>query len=221
MRSWVKAGFGAGTAFSVVGIGFVAVSLFTDISRTTWIVLDNAKGAIGFGFCGLAGFLIARRKNRPVFSAAAGALGGLMAGIMVPVSMYVLAYGFVDRVRQYPFEYYDYLSSGAPNVQAFLLSPIGHATVRGTSLGLVPIVMVWAVILGAVMGYLGGRVGRRWPGAAPATTRPNKALRRRAARTGLYYVRDRERRSRLSGRVRQLGGRPMVVPSTISMSLES
>ena len=176
MHSWVKAGIWAGTAFSVVGIAFVAMSLFTDISRTTWVVLDNAKGAIGFGFCGLAGFLIGRRKNRAVFCAAAGALGGLMAGITVPVSMYVLAYGFVDAVRQYPFEYYDYLSSGASSVQAFLLSRTGHATVRGTSLGLVPIVMVWAVILGAVMGYLGGRVGRRWPGTAPATTRPNKPL---------------------------------------------
>ena len=160
----------------MVGIAFVAVSLFTDISRTTWVVLDNAKGAIGFGFCGLAGFLIGRRTNRAVFSAAAGALGGLIAGITVPVSMYVLAYGFVDVVRQYPFEYYDYLSSGASSVQAFLLSPSGHATVRGTSLGLVPIVVVWAVILGAAMGYLGGRIGRRWPGAAPATTRPNKPL---------------------------------------------
>ena len=176
MRSWIKAGLGAGTAFSVVGIVFVAVSLFTDISRTVWIVLDNVKGAIGFGCCGLAGFLIGRANNRPVFSTAAGALGGLIASITVPVSMYVFAYGFVDAVRQYPFEYYDYLSSGASSVQAFLLSPSGHATVRGTSLGLIPIVMVWAVILGVAMGYLGGRIGRRWPGAAPAPTRPNKPL---------------------------------------------
>jgi hypothetical protein len=173
--SWVKAGIVAGIAFSVVGIAFVTVSLFTDISRSTWVVLDNAKGAIGFGFCGLAGVLIGRRQNRAVFSAAAGGLGGLIAGITVPVSMYVLAYGFVDSVRQYPFEYYDYLRSGASNVQAFLLSANGHETVRGTSLGLVPIVVIWAVTLGAAMGYLGGRIGRRWPGAA-ATTRPNKPL---------------------------------------------
>jgi hypothetical protein len=160
----------------MVGIAFVAVSLFTDISRTTWVFLDNAKGAVGFGFCGLAGFLIGRRTNRAVFGAASGALGGLIAGITVPVSMYVLTYGFVDVVRQYPFEYYDYLSSGASSVQAFLLSPSGHATVRGTSLGLVPIVVVWAVTLGAAMGYLGGRIGRRWFGTASATTRPNRPL---------------------------------------------
>ena len=176
MRSWLKAGIAAGTAFSVVGIAFVVVSLFTDISRTTWVFLDNAKGAVGFGFCGFAGFLIGRRTNRAGFSAAAGALGGLLAGITVPVSMYVLAYGFVDEVRQYPFEYYDYLSSGASSVQAFLLSPSGHATVRGTSLGLVPIVVVWAVTLGAAIGYLGGCIGRRWFGAASATTRPNRPL---------------------------------------------
>jgi len=176
MRSWVKTGGVAGIAFSFVGIAFVAVSLFTDISRTAWVALDNAKGAVGFGFCGLAGFAVGRRQTRTVLSAAAGGLGGLMAGITVPVSMYVLAYGFVKAVRQYPFEYYDYLSSGATNVQAFLLSPSGHETVRGTSLGLVPIVVIWAVTLGAVIGYLGGRIGRRWQGEAAATTRPNKPL---------------------------------------------
>src|SRR5262245_53636873 len=149
MPSWVKTGIGAGVAFCAVGITFVAASLFTDISRTTWVVLDNAKGAVGFGFCGLAGFLTERRNHRAALTAAAGALGGLMAGIIVPVSMYVLAYGFVDGVRQYPFEYYDFLTSGASSVQVFLQSPRGHATVRGTSLGLVPIVMLWAGLLGA------------------------------------------------------------------------
>jgi len=176
MRSWVRAGGIAGIAFSVVGIAFVAVSLFTDISRNAWVVLDNTKGAIGFGFCGLAGFTVGRRHPRSVLSAAAGALGGLIAGILVPVSMYVLAYGFVEAVRQYPFEYYDYLSSGATNVQAFLMSPSGRATVRGTSLGLVPIVVIWAVTLGAVMGYLGGRIGRRWQSETAAMTRPDKPL---------------------------------------------
>ena len=162
MRSWLTTGIGAGIAFAAIGIAFVAVSLFTDVSRTTWIVLDNAKGVIGFGLCGLAGFLLGRQGQRAALGASAGAVGGLIAGITVPVSMYVLAYGFVDAVRQYPFEYYDYLNSGAANVQAFLLSPDGHATVRSTSLALVPVVVVWAAVLGAAMGYLGGRVGSHW-----------------------------------------------------------
>ena len=173
---WVKAGLSAGTAFSVVGITFVLVSLFTDVSRPVWVVLDNVKGVIGFGFCGIAGFLVGRRTHHRTSSAMAGALGGLMAGIAVPGSMYVLAYGFIEAVRQYPFEYYDYLSSGASSVQSFLLSPKGHAEVRSTSLGLIPIVVVWATTLGAVMGYFGGRIGQRWSNTAPATTRPNTPL---------------------------------------------
>jgi hypothetical protein len=171
MRAWLKAGIVAGAGFSTVGVAFVLVSLFTDVSRPTWLILDNLKGAIGFGLCGLAGFLTGRRTHRAVSGALAGAVGGMMAGIAVPVSMYVFAYGFLEAVRQYPFEYYDYLSSGASNVQAFLLSPQGHAEVRGTSLGLVPIVVVWGTTLGAAVGYVGGRIGRRW--ASPtATTRP-------------------------------------------------
>ena len=79
MRRWVKTGLVAGTAFSVVGIAFVAVSLFTDISRSLWVVLDHAKGVAGFGFCGLAGLLAGRRTDRAATGAAAGALGGLIA----------------------------------------------------------------------------------------------------------------------------------------------
>ena len=33
MRAWLKTGISAGAAFSVVGIAFVAMSLFTDVSR--------------------------------------------------------------------------------------------------------------------------------------------------------------------------------------------
>ena len=138
------------------------------------MALDNVKGVIGFGFCGVAGFLTARHPHRSSSAAAAGALGGAIAGVTLPVSMYMLAYGLIDFVRQYPFEHYDYLHSGAASAQAFLLSPSGHATVLGTSLGLVPVVVAFAAILGATIGYLGGRVGRRWPGATPATTRPNQ-----------------------------------------------
>ena len=176
MQAWLKTGLSAGAAFSAVGIAFVGISLFTDVSRPVWVVLDNAKGAIGFAFCGLAGFLTGRRTLRARAGAAAGALGGVIAGITVPVSMYVLAYGFIDAVRQYPFEYYDYLSSGASNVQVFLLSTGGHATVRSTSLGLVPIVVIWAATFGAGVGYVGGSIGKRWSGTVSTAARPIKPL---------------------------------------------
>lgn len=80
MRSWFKVGLGAGAGFSAVGIAFVAVSLFTDISRPMWLALDSGKGDIGFGLCRLAGFLTARPTHRAGSGAAAGALGGAIAG---------------------------------------------------------------------------------------------------------------------------------------------
>ena len=137
------------------------------------MALDNLKGMIGFAFCGLAGFLTARHTGRARSGAAAGALGGAIAGAAVPVSMYVLAYGFLDLVRQYPFEYYDYLRSGAPSVQAYLGSATGRADVLSTSVGLVPVVVPFAAALGAVVGFLGGAVGKRFSAAAPGTTRNN------------------------------------------------
>ena len=176
MRPWLKAGLSAGAVFSMVGIAFVTVSLFTGISRSTWVALDNVKGMIGFGVCGVAGFLTARRTHRASSGAAAGALGGAIAGVTVPVSMYVLAYGFLDSVRQYPFEYYDYLHSGAPSVQAYLSSAKGQADVLSTTVGLVPVVVLFAAALGAAVGCLGGTLGKKFSGASPATTRPNKPL---------------------------------------------
>jgi hypothetical protein len=176
MRPWIKAGIAAGAAFSTVGIGFVAVSLFTDISRSTWVTFDSVKGVIGFAFCGVAGLLTARQTHHAGSGAAAGALGGVMAGITVPVSMYVLAYGFIDSVHQYPFEYYDYVSSGALTVQAFLLSTKGHADVLSTSIGLVPVVGLFAAALGGAVGFVGGCLGRGLSGPNPEPTRPNTPL---------------------------------------------
>ena len=176
MRPWLRAGIGAGVAFSTVGVAFVAVSLFTDISRSTWVTLDSVKGLIGFAFCGLGGFLIARQTPQAGSGAAAGALGGAIAGVTVPVSMYVLAYGFIDSVRQYPFEYYDYLSSGASTVQAFLLSTKGHADVLSTSIGLVPVVALFAAAVGGAVGFFGELLGRGRSGPIPGATGPNKPL---------------------------------------------
>lgn len=167
MCPWLKAGAGAGIAFSMVGLAFVAVSLFTDITRASWETLNASKGLIGFGCCGFAGFLAARATRRPVLGAAAGALGGAIAGITVPVSMYVLAYGFLNSVRRYPFEYHDFLRSGAPTAKAFLLSAEGQATVLSTSVGLVPVVVVFAGLVGGVIGFLGGLFGMR-SGGSPA-----------------------------------------------------
>lgn len=90
--------------------------------------------------------------------------------------MYVLAYGFIDSVRQYPFEYHDYLSSGASTVQAFLLSPKGHADVLNTSIGLVPVAAMFGAALGGAAGCLGGPVGRERSGPTGGTTRLNAAV---------------------------------------------
>jgi hypothetical protein len=77
--------------------------------------------------------------------------------------MYVLAYGFLTLVRQYPFEYYDYVHSGAPSVQAYLISAKGQADILSTTVGLVPVVVAFAAALGAAVGFLGGTLGTRIP----------------------------------------------------------
>jgi hypothetical protein len=158
--SWWKASLLCGAAFAVLGVTFVAISLFTDVPRTAWQVLNQSKGLLGFGLCGFTGAWLSVRGCTVGRAALAGGLGGLCAGVLVPVSMYTLAYGFIDHVVQYPFEYHSMVHSGARTAQEYLCSATGSETVRETSLGLVPLVAVWAAVQGAVLGAVGAWAGR-------------------------------------------------------------
>jgi len=168
MQVWVRYGAMAGAAFAIVGIGFVGLSLFTDVPRSTWLTLNQLKGAVGFGLCALAGGLVGRRARPLREAGAAGALAGLVAGISVPLAIYLLSFGFLDAVRQYPFEYHDILSSDAPSARAFLESPGGRATATATSLGLLPVIAIWAAVQGGLLGAGAGWLGRRWPRGSSA-----------------------------------------------------
>jgi hypothetical protein len=181
MKSWVKCGVAAGAAFTAVGVAFVAVSLFTGVSHSTWLVLDEAKGFVGFGLCCLAGYVTTRGTRDARSGAAAGALGGAIGGIAVPASIYVLAYAFLGAVRQYPFDHYDYLGSGAANAQEYLQSAQGHATVLGSSVFLIPVVVLMAVLLGGALGYIGGSIETRRASIAEASAASSEPPARSAA----------------------------------------
>ncbi len=164
---WMKQGVFFGTAFALLGVAFVLVSTMTDIERPTWLVLNQLKGALGFGLCAWAGFRVARSTGSVRAAAVAGLLAGAIGGLAVPLSMYGVAYGLMPHLRQYPFEYHDFMSSGLPTVQAFLLSPSGRAEVTSTTVELAPLVALLASVLGASVAATAGVVARKfWRDAA-------------------------------------------------------
>ena len=159
-QQWIVPGIAGGLAFSVLSVVFGAVSLFTEVDRPSWLILNNLTAVPGFIFCGVAGSAAARATGHRSSGAAAGTLAGTIAAVVISVAPYALAYGFIDAVRQYPFEYFDVLNSGAPSIRAFLLSDEGRATVFSTSVGLVPVVAFFSAAVGALVGLFGGCCAR-------------------------------------------------------------
>ncbi|MCI0337907.1 MAG: formylglycine-generating enzyme family protein [Acidobacteria bacterium] len=150
-----------GALFPTIGVAFIALSVFTDVNRPLWLGLNQIKGILCFGLCGFAGLLIGRQTGNVKMAALAGMLAGAMGGAVVSAALYIIPYGFIDHVRQYPFEHYSYLNSGATNIREYLLSERGRATVTETSIGLVPVIAPIAALLGAAVAALGGWVGKR------------------------------------------------------------
>ena len=159
----VRYGLAFGIFFALVGIIFVLISIFTDINRPLWVVLNQVKGVICFGLCGLGGVLVVRRTERVKTATLTGLLTGTIGSLVVTAALYVVPYGFIDHVRQYPFEHYSYINSGAANIKEYLLSERGRATVTSTSIGLIPIVIPIAALLGAAVATFGGWIGKmKW-----------------------------------------------------------
>jgi hypothetical protein len=85
----------AGVSFSLV---FIAVSLFTGISREWWAVLNQAKGVLVFGLCAVAGFVAYRQCRSLKSGAVCGCVAGTLAGFLVPLFIYLVTYVFLDHV---------------------------------------------------------------------------------------------------------------------------
>ncbi|HEX2488247.1 MAG TPA: hypothetical protein VHR27_02530 [Blastocatellia bacterium] len=154
----VRYGLIFGSLFSAIGVVFIALSVFTYIKGPLWLGLNQIKGVLCFGLCCIAGLLIGRRTGNVRMAALAGMLAGAIGGAVVSAALYIIPYGFIDHIRQYPFEHYSYLNSGATNIHEYLLSVKGRATVRETSIGLAPLVATIAALLGATVAALGGLV---------------------------------------------------------------
>ncbi len=161
-HAWIRIGLGYGVAFLVVGVLFVILSLFTTVDRGWWERANLAKGIVGFGLCAVAGVHVAHRRGLPREAAGAGALAGALAGIAVPLAIYGLAYAGLTHLQQYPFEYFDMRHAGFTDAAAYLRSSGGRATVTQTTIGLVPIVAVWATLQGGLLAWMAAYGWRRW-----------------------------------------------------------
>ncbi len=80
VTSW-RTGTALGLAASTAGVAFVAISLFTDVTRATWLALNDLMALFALACCAAAGFLAVRTTRRARTGALAGALcGGIAAG---------------------------------------------------------------------------------------------------------------------------------------------
>jgi len=155
-------GVAAGLSFAAVGVLFVLISLFTEISRPVWEALSIVKSVLGFSICAAMGWLMGLRDAPWTRAALNGLLAGGIAGVFVPVSIYVLTYAWIDQVQQYPFEHYSMQSSGSRTAREFLESSRGRQIVTETTLELAPVVATWTGLQAALLAGAAAEAGRRW-----------------------------------------------------------
>ena len=152
----VRHGLTAGFLFGIVAVSFVLISTFTNISRATWVTLHNVQGVLLVAFCLSAGFWAAHRTGRWSAAVVASTVACVLAAFLELAAQGIVAYGFTDYLRQYPFEYYDFISSGAPTLKAYLYSGKGIYDYTWTA----GVCLLFGVVFGAVVGGVAGLIRR-------------------------------------------------------------
>jgi hypothetical protein len=68
----------------------------------------------------------------------------------------------LDQVVQYPFLYKDFTYTSLSDIQLYLASDKGYESVVGTTLGLLPFSMAFAILVGGILGAIGGLTKTAW-----------------------------------------------------------
>jgi hypothetical protein len=126
---------------AVVGIAFVLVSTLTAIDYRAWLWLNT-----GFGLLVTVTAFV-RAAGRTGWSGwwrgfSTAAAGSLLFVVMLLAWIYVAA----DRLVQFPFDHYDYISSGAGSVREYLSGPGWTEFWTATALAWVLMLVVFALV---------------------------------------------------------------------------
>lgn len=130
----LQLGLRCGCILGMIGLFHVAFSTLTPMPRTTWGLMQNFYGVITVFFAGWAGLKTFAATRRIGLAAIAGALTGVLGVSLFTLALFTLAYGFTDRLAQFPFAAED-LNAPGKSVAEYLHSAKGFKDLWTSSLG--------------------------------------------------------------------------------------
>lgn len=157
----VRAGLLLGLAAGLVATAFTLVSILVPLERRVWLRLFDLNGIVVFMLCLLAGVQAARQTGRRPAGVAAAIVASVTACLLYTIATLVAPYVLFDRLVHYPFLHEDFSNSGFATIREYLRADKGYYGVVGTTVGMLGYTLTFAVLFGALLGWLGGSLGLR------------------------------------------------------------
>src|SRR6266700_319257 len=117
------------------------------------VINDEARGILlaVLIFCGIAGYVAARKTGQMKTGTYAGLFTGLLSMVIGMSALFVMTFVFMALIRQNAFMLDDFRRSGLKNIDQFIIEDAVGATLVGT---------LFSLVAGGIFGTLGGYLGR-------------------------------------------------------------
>jgi hypothetical protein len=144
-----------GLIIGILSMVDIYLGTMTPMQRTHWMFAQTVLGLLTMYLCGWAGMKAFRPSGeRLTASALAGGMTGLTGTMLFTFTLFTVAYGLTDQLRQFPFATNDFVKAGQ-SVADYVRSADGIRDVWNVTLaGLL------RAPLGAGFGAIGGLVAR-------------------------------------------------------------
>lgn len=147
-----------GMAAGAVGTALTILSILIPMSRWVWLRLFDITGITMFVLSFIAAIQVGRHTRSRSAAIVSSVCASLVGCLIYTVAQLVAPYALFGQLVHYPFLHEDFTNSGIPTIKQYLLSDKGYWGVVGTTVGMLQYSLPFAALLGAVLGYIGGRL---------------------------------------------------------------
>ncbi len=149
--SWIKQGILFGLLLGSIHIGYNLINNLAPANATLNSLLNNSILLAVLIFCGIAGYVAARKTGQMKTGTYAGLFTGLLSMVIGMSALFVMTFVFMALIRQNAFMLDDFRRSGLKNIDQFIIEDAVGATLVGT---------LFSLVAGGIFGTLGGYLGR-------------------------------------------------------------
>jgi len=140
-----------GVIFGVFMLVYNLVKNLVNLNDTGEFIVNTAVEVTALLLLGLVGMRVAWQTGRISQGALAGLVAGFTGAIIGTITLFIITFFSIARVRQNTFMLQDFARSGMTDMNQFI-----YEDAAGGSIFL----FVFALILGAALGAIGGLIGK-------------------------------------------------------------